>query len=128
MDRRTLASSVLSAFVGRKLSIELKSDVVVYGILDEVDGDMNITLGRCQAMIVEGPRRGEILPSSELTFISGRKIRYVQLDDDCSVIEQLRLTWLLRKKSVQTRQWIVDKPKSKRIKREQDGDRVGRRS
>jgi len=112
-DRRTLSSVVLSAFIGRSVTIELKNDQELNGILDDVDKDMNLTIGRVTGVISEGPHRGLKLPPSEIMFVRGRRIRFISLDSETSVVDQLKQAALLTKKGTKSRHWITDKKRTK---------------
>jgi len=96
------------------VSVELKSDILLRGVLDDVDSALNLTLGLCEGRFIEGARKGELLPKSELSFVAGRKIRYINFPDDVIADEQLKHAWLRKKRSLGGRHIIVDR--NKRVK------------
>jgi len=86
---RTLAP-LLQAFLGEIVSVELKSGMVLTGILDTVDHEMNVWLGKVETTWMEGRRKGEVGPTMELTYVSSSKMRYVHFPDRLNIDAQVK--------------------------------------
>ena len=114
-SNKTLSSTVLYSCIGAEISVELKSDVRVTGILDDCDQDMNLVLGKCRSEFVEASSTRKAIPNAELMFINGRNIRFVDLDN-ANIDETMKNTWLQRQRHTKRRHFIVDrhKPDSKK--------------
>ena len=52
-----MPQAYVSALVGETVEVELRDNRVVTGVLDLVDKDMNVVLGKCKGVYVEGPRK-----------------------------------------------------------------------
>jgi small nuclear ribonucleoprotein (snRNP)-like protein len=110
-NSKTLSTAVLSPCIGSSVEVELETDLVIRGILDDCDQDMNLVLGKCRCFYVEGLARGKSLPDAELIFVSGRNIRFIRLDD-LNIDEAMKNAWLQRQRHLKRRHLIVDRPKS----------------
>lgn len=84
-DRRTL-NLLLQAMVGLEVSIELKNDVEVQGMLDEVDAVMNCTMMKAVSTRPDG-----VWHQMGMVFVQGRMIRYVHIPDDVDIHQLLKV-------------------------------------
>jgi small nuclear ribonucleoprotein (snRNP)-like protein len=100
--------------IGLQLSVHLKDDRVLTGILDSVDADLSVTLGKCTGVFEEGPKRGSAVPMAELVFVAGKNVRFVKLPNN--VDELLKRHWTMQRQvgAKQARRVIVDRPKRAR--------------
>ncbi len=89
MPRRSYhtLSSLLLSLQGFEVVIELKNDVELKGILEEVDAGMNITLLDV-VQVVGGD--SNLRSTFDIMFVAGRTIRYVHIPDAINVIENLK--------------------------------------
>ncbi len=69
---------LLESLRGKAVTVELKNDTVVKGIIEEADQQMNLTLFNA-TQTRRGSLKNEVL---EVVFIQGITIRYVHLPDD----------------------------------------------
>lgn len=83
-------SILLKAVVGRNTVVDLQNESMVVGLVDHVDGYMNVSMKDCTFT----DPRGNIRPY-DWFFIQARKIRYVHIPPEIRIIpamkEQLRL-------------------------------------
>ena len=103
-DQRTLSSTVLSACIGRVIEVELKTDVIIHGILDDCDQSMNLVLGRCE---IRHRTLTESFPKTELMFVTGKNVRYVLLDG-LSIVDLMQEAWTRRQYSSKQKRVILD--------------------
>lgn len=107
-------ASALEAFVGETISVETADGRVYGGILDSVDKDMNVMLGKAKCKYVDGPRRFEILPSTEFVLLSAKNIRYYHFPPQSDVRKQMRAQEKRTKRASHKRSVIVETETRKR--------------
>ena len=76
-------SIILKSLQGQKLSLELKNDHEVTGILDEVDDEMNMALSSALVTTLESSNI-----HTEVLNIKGTEVRYVHLHRSLDVDRQ----------------------------------------
>jgi small nuclear ribonucleoprotein (snRNP)-like protein len=103
-DMRTLPQSYISALIGEVVEVELRDNRVVTGILDIIDKDMNIIMGKCKGIYVEGPRKGEVTLTAELAYLQGVRIRYIRLPTTTDT--SVKRAWEMNQREMNKRQWI----------------------
>eukprot|EP00741_Cyanophora_paradoxa_P001128 tig00000459_g1088.t1 len=73
-------SVLLYALIGERVIVDLRNDVSFCGVLDEVDGSMNMQLIDVARTAVDGT-----VDRFDLMFLSGRVVRYVHIPDSIDV-------------------------------------------
>ena len=81
--QRSLAI-VLQALRSQRVTVDLKNDSTVTGVVDEADEDMALTLTEATLTSAAGE-----VKQMALTFVAGRAIRYVMIPDDVCVEQRL---------------------------------------
>jgi small nuclear ribonucleoprotein (snRNP)-like protein len=94
-DFRTLPSTLLTACLGCRIVVELKTGVTISGLLDSTDSNLNMTLGKCE---LEMGRKGEAAILSEFLFINGGRVRCLYLDG-INIESQLKKAWTIRQRN-----------------------------
>ncbi|KAH9381190.1 hypothetical protein HPB48_003167 [Haemaphysalis longicornis] len=76
---------MLQALRGRKTTVELRNELIIWGTVDRVDAFMNVEMSD---VTVTGPRGEETYASF---FVQGRQVRYVHIPDDIDMVAALKL-------------------------------------
>jgi len=77
---------LLASFQGETISIELKNDSEITGILEETDHSMNITLHQANQ---KSPDQ-EVALQLELVFINGSSIRYIHFPAEINLLNHMK--------------------------------------
>ena len=81
--RQTLAI-MLASLQGTRVVLELKNDVEVYGLIDEVDSTMAVTLVSVKEIFPSGN-----VKESDVLHINGKAIRYVHIPPEIKPVSHV---------------------------------------
>jgi small nuclear ribonucleoprotein (snRNP)-like protein len=69
---------------GEEVTLELKNDIELIGIIEEADENMNVTLHDVKQIFPNGSVR-----NLEITFVNGTNIRYVHIPSRIHAVKHL---------------------------------------
>jgi small nuclear ribonucleoprotein (snRNP)-like protein len=75
---------LLVSLQGEEVTIELKNDIELIGIIEEADENMNVTLHDVKQIFPNGSIR-----NLEITFVNGTNIRYVHIPSRIHAVKHL---------------------------------------
>ncbi|CAL1532802.1 unnamed protein product [Lymnaea stagnalis] len=96
---------LLTALEGKVITVEIRNDKVIEGILDLVEADMNLNMSNVVLTDVLGR-------STRLTkfYIRGRQIRFVHIPDEVDIIKAM--------------QWQIDKTEYYKGQERKDREKI----
>ncbi|KAH9500170.1 U7 snRNA-associated Sm-like protein LSm10 [Bulinus truncatus] len=81
---------LLKALEGKRVTVEIRSEKKIYGILNSVERDMNLNMSD----VIYSDVNGKHIKFSQF-YIRGRQIRFVIIPDEVDIIEAMK--WQLNK-------------------------------
>lgn len=75
---------LLVSLQGEEVTIELKNDIELTGVIEEADENMNVTLHNVQQVFSNGYQR-----NMDIAFVNGATIRYVHIPSRIHAVKHL---------------------------------------
>ena len=82
---KTMALGIMS-LIGERITIELRNNQIIYGILEECDTNMNIILSN---VVTNNINKKDIDIKSDILHVNGTTIRYIHVDNKINVLGQV---------------------------------------
>ena len=82
---KKMALGIMS-LIGERITIELRNNQIIYGILEECDTNMNIILSN---VVTNNINKKDIDIKSDILHVNGTTIRYIHVDNKINVLGQV---------------------------------------